>query len=71
MAIPHPQERAQAQHVAEQLLAGSTPGSMATWGMNGDAHVGKGADAHPYGEHTYVGYVRGDGSVFGTTIQPG
>jgi hypothetical protein len=69
MALPHPAERAQAQHIADQLLAGSNPGSMVTWGM-GEPHVGTGPDAHPYGEHVYAGYVRGDGTVYGTVIQP-
>ncbi|MGQ0632482.1 MAG: hypothetical protein ACT4P1_15795 [Sporichthyaceae bacterium] len=70
MGHGHVNENAQAQHIAQQLLQGSAPGSMATWGMNGEAHGGA-PGQHPYGEHVYAGYVRGDGSVYGTMIQPG
>lgn len=69
--MPHPNEKLQAQHIAEQLLQGSAPGSMATW-QAAPPHLGQpGPDQHPYGPHIGVGYVRGDGSVYGTVQPPG
>lgn len=69
--MPHPNEKLQAQHIADQLLQGAAPGSMVTWGM-GEPHVGQpGPDQHPYGQHIGAGYVRGDGSVYGTVLPPG
>lgn len=70
MPRPHPNEQHNAQIIAEQVLAGSQPGAMATWGMSPE-HVGRGADGHPYGPHIGAGYVRGDGSIFGAMLPPG
>ncbi len=64
--MPKPGERPPAQTIAEQLLAGSTPGSMASWQMpQVPDHVGS---SHPYGGHMGVGYVRGDGSIYSNVM---